>query len=51
MVKRITKEGTVYHEPPYTAQEQLEIANFTNGGVVQFSRLSPRPKKACSDRK
>jgi hypothetical protein len=43
MVKKTDIHGGVYHEPPYTWAEQLEIVNRANGGVVAFTRPSPRP--------
>jgi hypothetical protein len=46
MVKVTLPDGTVFHEPPYTWEEQLEIARRMNGGVVSFSRVSPRPNAA-----
>jgi len=36
MVKVTWKDGSTFHEPPYTLDEQLDIARRTNGGVVAF---------------
>ena len=47
MVKVYTKDGSAFHEPPYTEQEHLDLQRWMNGGVVRFSSLQhPRqPKK------
>lgn len=39
MVKKYDINGAPYHEPPYTLDEQLEIARRANGGVVAFRSL------------
>lgn len=49
MVKRYDIHGTLYHEPPYTLDEQLEIARRANGGVVAFRSL--RHPRHLEDRK
>jgi hypothetical protein len=36
VVKKYDIHGALYHEPPYTLDEQLEIARRSNGGVVAF---------------
>ena len=44
MVKKYDIHGTLYHEPPYTLEEQLEFARRMNGRVVAFKSLRhPRP--------
>lgn len=48
MVKVVLPSGSVFHEPPYTKKEQREISLRINGGVVSFSRLSPRPQVSSS---
>lgn len=48
MLKVTLPSGVVFHEPPYTNQEQREISLRTNGGVVSFSKLSPRPQTSSS---
>jgi len=47
VVKVYTKDGSAFHEPPYTEQEHLDLQRWMNGGVVRFSSLQhPRqPKK------
>lgn len=49
MVKIITKDGSAFHEPPYTEEEHQDILRRMNGGIVAFSSLRhPRkPKKSC----
>lgn len=42
MVIRKTAKGTVFHEPPYTLDEQLELAKRVNGKVRSFSSLQNR---------
>ena len=37
MVRKISDQGTVYHEPPYTEAEQMEMYRRMNG-VVAFTR-------------
>lgn len=39
MAKKYDINGAQYYEPPYTAEEQLEIARRANGGVVAFKSL------------
>jgi len=36
MVRVTLEDGSTFHEPPYTLDEQLDIARRTNGGVVAF---------------
>jgi hypothetical protein len=48
MVKVTLPNGICYHRPPYTKKEQREMSLRMNGGVVSFSRLSPRPKDPSS---
>jgi len=49
MVKKYDINGAPYHEPPYTFDEQLEIARRANGGVVAFKSL--RHPRRPEDRK
>lgn len=51
MVQRVSKDGAVYHEPPYTNEEQLEIVNRANAGVVSFSKRTLRPADRPASRK
>ena len=44
MVKVYAKDGSAFHEPPYTEEEILEGARRSNGGVVAFSSLR-HPRK------
>jgi hypothetical protein len=51
MVKRYTKTGGIFHEPPYTEEEQLEMYRRMSG-VVSFTRRAPAaasPKRAPSE--
>ena len=48
MVKVTRPDGLCYHRPPCTKKEQREMSLCMNGGVVSFSRLSPRPQAASS---
>jgi hypothetical protein len=38
MVRRITKAGFVYHEPPYTQAENDEFYRRYDSGPVAFTR-------------
>jgi hypothetical protein len=49
MVKVYAKDGSAFHEPPYTEEEILEGARRSNGGVVAFSSL--RHPRRPADRK
>jgi hypothetical protein len=49
VVKKYDINGTPYHEPPYTDDENLEGARRYNGGVVAFSRPQRRPPNAQDD--
>ena len=42
MVKKVTKDGTVYHSPPYTLEEQADLLRRANGGVVSYIRPAQR---------
>jgi len=42
MVKVYTKDGSAFHEPPYTEEEHAEISRWMNGGTVSYVR-APRP--------
>ena len=44
MVRKISDQGTVYHEPPYTEAEQMELYRCMNG-VVAFTRPDPKGPK------
>ena len=44
MVRKLTDQGTGYHEPPYTAAEEADLYRRM-GGVVAFTR--PDPKKVA----
>ena len=44
MVRKISDQGTVYHEPPYTEAEQMELYRRMNG-VVAFTRPDPKGPK------
>ena len=44
MVRKISDQGTVYHEPPYTEAEQMEMYRRMNG-VVAFTRPGPKVPK------
>lgn len=48
MVKVTLPNGICYHRPPHTQKEQREMSLRINGGVVSFSRLSPRPIASLS---
>lgn len=50
MAKKYDINGAPYYEPPYTLDEQLEIARRANGGVVAFRSLRhPRPPADRTD--
>ncbi len=49
MAKKYDINGAPYFEPPYTIDEQLEIARRSNGGVVAFKSL--RHPRCPEDRK
>ncbi len=40
MVRKISDQGGVYHEPPYTEEEELELYRQM-GGVRAFTRRAP----------
>jgi hypothetical protein len=42
MVKKCTKDGVVYHEPPYTEAEQLELYRRMGGVASTVRRPDPR---------
>lgn len=42
-MKHIADDGTVYHGPPYTKEEQADIEARCRG-TVAFSSPSPRPR-------
>ena len=44
MVRKLTDQGTGYHEPPYTAAEEADLYRRM-GGVVAFTRPSPKGPK------
>ena len=44
MVRKISDQGGVYHEPPYTEAEQMEMYRRMNG-VVAFTRPGPKDPK------
>lgn len=51
MSKKYDINGAPYYEPPYTLEEQLEIARRANGGVVAFKSLRhPRHPRHPADR-
>jgi hypothetical protein len=41
MVRKLTKDGFAYHEPPYTQEEEDELYRRMGGGIVAFTRPSP----------
>jgi hypothetical protein len=41
MVKRITDNGTVYHEPPYTWKEERDFYRRIGGGPITVLRGPP----------
>lgn len=47
MVKVTTKNGLVFHEPPYTAEEEADLYRRT-GSIRQIMRQEP-PKPASAD--
>lgn len=49
MVKVYTKDGSAFHEPPYTEEEEMEILRSINGQVRVFSSL--RHPRRPADRK
>ena len=44
MVRKLTDQGTLYHEPPYTAAEEADLYRRM-GCVVAFTRPSPKGPK------
>ena len=44
MVRKTAENGTFYHEPPYTEEEELEIYRRMNAGP--FTILHPSPAAA-----
>jgi hypothetical protein len=44
MVKRITDNGTVYHEPPYTKEEEIDFYRRMSGGPITVLRGAPSPQ-------
>lgn len=41
MVKVISADGSVFHQPPYTRLEQRDVERRSSA-VVRFSRFAPR---------
>jgi hypothetical protein len=41
MVRRKTKTGAEYHEPPYTPEEDAEFYRRFGGGPIAFTRPGP----------
>lgn len=41
MVRKISDKGGVYHEPPYTEEEELELYRRMDAGP--FARIIPAP--------
>lgn len=40
MVRKFTKLGSPYNEPPYTQEEEDELYRRMGGGIVAFTRPS-----------
>jgi hypothetical protein len=47
MVRKMAENGSFYHEPPYTEEEELEIYRRMNAGPFKVLRADPKtnPKK------
>jgi hypothetical protein len=48
MVRKRAENGTFYHEPPYTAEEEHEFYRRTAGGPVTVVRPKAEPQPPSS---
>jgi hypothetical protein len=49
MVRKVSKFGGIYHEPPYTEEEERDFYRRFGRRVVAFIRDAPAPAKARSE--
>ena len=46
MVRKVAENGSFYHEPPYTEEEELEIYRRMNAGPFKILHPSRPPAAA-----
>lgn len=51
MVRVQNPDGSAFHEPPYTEEEEADLYRRANAGPMTFTRPGPTPEAVATPRK